>query len=143
MRVLVAVDLESEDAADFVQRATEWPVALGATVDLLFVNEAADAHPYVADPHLQQLMSRQYATYHDEMARKLTALLEGMPERNRGHAICVKGRAVPEIVGRVDGYEALVLGHRNLSALARLGLGMVGERVTRGCRHKNVILVPR
>ncbi len=143
MRVLVAVDLEAEDTASFLSRALVWPQAVGATVDLVFVNEAAEAHPYIVDPHLRQLMSTQYATYHDDMTRKLTALLQSLPDGIRGRAICVKGRPVKEILERIEDYDALVVGHRQQSGLARLGVGLVGERVTRGCRHKTVILVPR
>jgi nucleotide-binding universal stress UspA family protein len=142
MRLLVAVDLTEDDAAAFVASAAHWAQAVGGTVDLLFVDEAADQHPYVLDPGLRATMSTHYKAWHTEMREALAALLQSLPEEIRGTAEVVRGRAAPVVLEHLEGHDAVVLGNRPATGLARLAHGVVAERVSRQSAIP-VLILPR
>ena len=142
MRVLVAVDLTDDDAAAFVQRAARWAGALGATADLLFVDEAADQHPYILDPTLRAAMSHDYDRWHATMRERLAALAEALKPSVRGEAVVVRGRAAASVLERSGSYDAVILGNRPASGLARLAHGVVAERVARQSTVP-VVILPR
>ena len=142
MRVLVAVDLTDEDAEAFVARAVEWAGALGATLDLLFVDEAADENPYILDGQLRATMSVHYEAWHAQMRERLAQVVRDLPDAVRGEGTVVRGRAAAVVAERLDGYDAAVVGNRPVTGLARLMHGVVAERVV-SQSHIPVIILPR
>lgn len=140
--MLVAVDLTDEDAEAFVERAVAWAGALEAVADLVFVDEAADANPYILDGPLRATMSSQYEAWHQQMRDRLAAIGQTLPEAVRGEVKVVRGRAAPALMELIDGCDVVVVGNRPASGLSRLAHGVVAERIARQS-HKPVIVLPR
>jgi len=139
---LIAVDLTDDDAEDYVERAITWLAPMGGTLDLAFVDEAADEHPYVFDSSLRRAMSVHYDEWHTKVKARLDELQATVPERQRGEAIVVRGRATPELLALLDARDAIVLGNRPAAGLSRLAHGVVAERVSRQA-DKPVLILPR
>lgn len=142
MRIMIAVDLTDEDADDFVGRAAKWAEALGATADLVFIDEAQDEHPYIMDANLRATMSEHYEAWHREQRDRLGRQLHVLPSHVRGEARVIRGRAAHELLQLADSYDAIVLGNRPVSGLARLAHGAIAERVARQA-HTPVVILPR
>ncbi len=143
MQVLVAVDLNDADADAFVAQAATWVAALGGVADLLFVDESADQHPYISEPALRASMSVHYDDWRRQMAKRIEALRDTLPQSARGRAELVRGRAAPVILERLEaGHDVVILGNRAASGLARLAHGVVAERVSRQAT-KPVVILPR
>ncbi len=142
MRILIAVDLTDSDAEDFVRQAAQWVRGLGETADLMFVDEAADQNPWIGDETLRTLMSTHYDAWHQSLKERLGGLLDAVPEDLRGEAHVVRGRATPTLLDAMSRYDALIVGNRATSGLARLAHGVVAERLTRQI-DKPVLVIPR
>ncbi|MBX2800222.1 MAG: hypothetical protein KTR31_21260 [Myxococcales bacterium] len=129
MRLLVAVDLTDDDAADFVRAAGRWIEPRKGRADLLYVNDVPAEQPFVLDAEIRQRVAEHHVFFHERMGRELHALLDQLAVECRGQALCVQGEPVPEILARVDGYDAVVLGHRPLKGAERHTHGVIAQRV--------------
>lgn len=142
MNILIAVDLTDQDAEAFVRQAGTWAGALAKKADLVFIDEAADEHPYIPDAMLRTTMSTAYEDWHRKMRGKLDTLLEAIPAGVRGESVFERGRATPKLLELLEGYDAIVVGNRPTSGIARLAHGVVAERVAR-LSEKPVVILPR
>jgi len=143
MRILIAVDLTDNDAEDYAGRAARWAAGMGGVVDLMFVDEAADQNPWIGDGQLRSMMSTHYDTWHQGVRDRLSRLLvEVVPEDVRGEAHVVRGRPASVLLERSADYDALIVGNRATTGLARLAHGVVAERVMRQAA-KPVLVIPR
>jgi nucleotide-binding universal stress UspA family protein len=140
--MLIAVDLTDSDAEAFVRKAATWGQKMADTLDLVFVDEAADQNPWIPDGQLRSMMSTHYDAWHEQMRTKLGALLELVPEAVRGEQHVIRGLAAPVLLETLAGYDGLIVGNRASSGLARLAHGVVAERVTRQS-EKPVLVLPR
>lgn len=134
MRALFAVDLD--EAPDAVETAFANGRALldplGATVDLLFVDDG-EAALAAADDALGLLVNALIER-RERCRKQLDALLERVPAARRGHARVVSStRAADTIADRALGSDVVVVGTHGRTGLPRLWVGSVAERVVRSC----------
>lgn len=132
MRALLAVDLRKE-AESVVRGAADWVNRLGATVDLVYVDELRTSLPQVSDSHVRSVLQLEWErlTRDDEAA--LERLLSLLPAERRGAVHVTTGAPAAGIVALAPQYDVLVVSTHGRTGLAHFWLGSVAERVVRTC----------
>lgn len=105
MRILVGVDVQTEGHEWLVQRAGAFARQLRGTTDLVYVGGGEDA--------------------------KLTALLELIPESERGKIVRESGDVVEGLLRAAASADVLVVGPREPGLLERMFRGPIASRVLR------------
>lgn len=139
MKLLFAVDLREEHRPVFDQ-ARDWAVRMGAKLDLVFVGIYDDIYHFVADPTVRKLMAAEAEHLRDAHLAELEALLELVPEDNRGRCHLPAGPPAPAIVAMEEDYDALVVATHGRTGIAHLWLGSVAERVVRTTNKPVIVL---
>lgn len=132
MRVLMAVDVVGTPEG-VVDKAAVFAARLGATVDLVYVNEYSATWPYVSDPAVQQVVVHEWARIRDDERARLEALQARLPEVCRGQVLLLEGRATQVIAERAAGYDLVIVGTHGRTGISHLMLGSVAERIVRTC----------
>ncbi|MEQ1563997.1 MAG: universal stress protein [Myxococcota bacterium] len=130
MRMLLAVDV-NEGAEELVREAASWAGRLGATLDLLYVDEHAYNVYLVQDPAVRTVLDREWTRIREQQHHKLRALLDTLPEAMRGEASVLTGRAADEIVAAAKGKDLVMICTHGRKGLSHALLGSVAERVVR------------
>ena len=130
MRLLVAVDLQSE-AAGTVDEAARWASALGATIDLMFVDDQGATADYLKDEELRGMVLREWDAYRVRYEVQLKMLQMRMPQGVRGNVIVERGRPAKQVVAMAVDYSAIVVGTHRRRGVQRLLMGSVAETIVR------------
>ena len=130
MRILLPVDLNADPHA-LVDDCATWAGRVGATVDLLYVDELAIPLPRVRDPQVQQVLEEQWSRARVQHEAALTVLRNRMPEAQRGQVRLGSGAAAKAVLSLVGEYDLIVVGTHGRTGLARVWLGSVAEQVVR------------
>ena len=128
MKLLVALDLGAR-TEDTLREATRWGERLGATLDLLFVDDTPDAAVFVGDPSVRAIIVEERDKLVADHERRLGELLRSLPVAVQGAAMCVPGTPAEVIVDKAVGYDAVLVATHGRTGLAHLWLGSVAERV--------------
>lgn len=139
-RVLLAVDIHEEEVETVVSKGAAWAARLGAVLDLLWVDDYEYAAYRIRDAKIRSIVLEQWSRARDADLEALAALLETVPDAQRGGARRADGRAAPELVAAAAGYQALLIATRGHGGLKRLFLGSVAERVVRQAPISVVVL---
>lgn len=130
MRMLLAIDLFSAPQAVLME-AAGFAERLGATLDLLYVDESLNAMPVLADPSLQLMLVDEQRAISAKREEDLASLLALCPQAIQGRALYRRGIPAPDIVEAAEGYDVLVVATHGRVGLAHLWMGSVAERVIR------------
>lgn len=139
MKLLLALDLREKFEPVFDQART-WAERLGATLDLVYVGIYADIYQFITDPHVRSLMASEAESLRDAHVQQLEALLESLPEANRGGWHLPSGPPARALVNMEKGYDALLVATHGRTGVAHLWLGSVAEKIVR-TSHKPVIVL--
>lgn len=126
MRLLLAVDINN-GAKGLIAQAVGWAQPLGATLDLIYVD---DLH-LVQDPEVRTLLDRERQRINDTQRARLEQLRLSIPEEIRGEALYRAGWVPGEIVEAARGYDAVLISTHGRRGLSNALLGSVAERVVR------------
>lgn len=130
MRILVAVDVHA-GARSVVNEAVRWATLTGATLDVGFVDQFQHGAALVRDPQILEVVMRQWEAIRKKDQEALDALVASVPERHRGKAVYLSGRAADELVAVAPAYDALVVATHGRKGLEHVFLGSVAEKVVR------------
>jgi nucleotide-binding universal stress UspA family protein len=125
MRVLVAVDLKDHPEVT-LKAARPWVERLRAQADIAY-----------ASPELARIPMDQDDLWSGERAAErsqLEAMLESLPEENRGKARVLVGHAPDVLPPATWDYELVLLSTHARDGLYRLIAGSVAEKVLRRAR---------
>ena len=79
MKLLCAVDLGSR-SEDVVKEAGMWAQRLGATVDLLYVDDTPDAAVFVGDPNVRAIVVEERTKLLAQHTKDVRALLDAVSD---------------------------------------------------------------
>jgi nucleotide-binding universal stress UspA family protein len=130
MRLLVAVDI-TEAGNTVANAAAEWAQRLGATLDLVFVQEYGSTAALVHDARIRALIEREWDQVREHQAKQLHEMLEKLPAEVRGKAFTQDGPPAQLLVELGKEYDAIVVGTHGRTGLGHLFLGSVAERIVR------------
>jgi nucleotide-binding universal stress UspA family protein len=130
MRLLLAVDL-NEHADDLVDAGRLWAERVGATLDLVYVDEHSYNAYLVQDPAVRTVLDREWEKVREQLRQRVSALQAGLPGPVRGGAEVRMGRAAEEIVEAGKGHDAILIATHGRRGLSHALLGSVAERVVR------------
>jgi len=130
MRALVAVDLTARPE-DAVQQAAVWAQRVGASLDLVYVDEIAALATYMADPAMTAVIVREQPRLHEARMARLNALLEGLPPTLRGQVRVLVGSPAEAVVEAAEAFDLLIVATHGRRGLAHLWLGSVAEKIVR------------
>ena len=126
MKVLLAVDLRNRES-DLVGLALPWIERLEAVVDIVYVDTVRAQVEAFAIPKLAAELQQT----NDETAHLLAAVMQRLPEPNRGQGI-VDVSTVPEMIElRSADYALILVGTRGLTGLSHWWAGSVAEGIIR------------
>jgi len=132
MRLAVAVDLgESGGAASVIAQAAEWVVAVGGTLDGLYVGGAQVDIPWLTDAAVRAVIEVEGAQRRRAEAARLATLLEAVPAAHRGAARLLLGEPVAALVDAAGDYDALLVATHGRSGMRQFWMGSVAEAVVR------------
>lgn len=138
-RVLVAVDLR-DHGDTVVERAIPYARALGATVDLVFVEDPVNFAPLTMEAPVMALVAEHVAKRRDHDEGALRALLERLPTELRGHASVEEGDPGRRIGHLAGGYDLVIAATHGRTGLDRWWLGSVAENILRSA-ERSVLIV--
>jgi len=141
MKVLVAVDITDPICDQVIDQALPWVQRMSATVDLVYVIEYADVHPYIRDPQMRDLVAKEWQKIGQAENERLVQLLNRFPQELRGEIQIRRGRTAQVMVELSSEVDAVLLGTHGRTGLERMWMGSVAEAVTR--RAKCPVLVLR
>jgi nucleotide-binding universal stress UspA family protein len=141
MRLLLAVDVYDQ-AEELVEQGAAWAQRLGATLDLIFVDEHASSIDLVRDPAVKALLEREWAQLQQTQRERLERLKQGVSSGVCGELLLRQGRAADELVSAATGYDAVLISTHGRQGLAHMLLGSVAERVVR-TSPVPVVVLPR
>lgn len=139
MKILAAIDLR-EQIPPLMSQVIEWATRLGATVDLLYAEGYVGAADLISDPHVRSLMAVEADKLRSQDLERLEALMETIPEGNRGEVHLVAAAPAEAVVERAPGYDAVLVGTHGRTGLAHFWLGSQAERIVRMCSNPVVVL---
>ncbi len=138
-RVLVAVDLR-DHAEVVVDRALPYAKALGATVDLVFVEDAVNFAPLTMEAPVLALVAEHVARRRTQDQAAMLDLLNRVPAGARGKATVEDGDPGHRIGKLASNYDLLITGTHGRSGLDRWWLGSVAENILRSA-ERSVLVV--
>lgn len=141
MRLLLAVDL-NEEAEALVAGGQGWAERLGATLDLVYVDEHSYNVYLVQDPAVRTVLDREWAKIREQQQARIGALRDRLPPNVRGEATVRTGRASDELTDASKGYDALLISTHGRTGLSHALLGSVAERVVRLASVPVIVLRP-
>lgn len=130
MKLLCAVDLGSR-SEDVVKEAGSWAQRLGATVDLLYVDDTPDAAVFVGDPNVRAIVVEERTKLLAKHTKDVRALLDALPVGHAGQASCVPGIPADVVLEQSPKYDAVIVATHGRTGLSHLWLGSVAEKVVR------------
>lgn len=139
MRALVAVDITARPE-DVVKHAAVWAERVGASLDLVYVDEIAALATYMADPAMTAVIVREQPRLHEARLARLNALLEGVPPALRGQVRVVVGSPAEAVVEASEGFDLLIVATHGRRGLAHLWLGSVAEKIVRAAAVPVLVL---
>lgn len=141
MRLLLAVDL-NEEAEALVATGRVWAERLGATLDLVYVDEHSYNVYLVQDPAVRTVLDREWAKIREQQQARIAHLRDGLPANLRGEVSVRTGRASDELTEASKGYDALLISTHGRTGLSHALLGSVAERVVRLSTVPVIVLRP-
>ena len=136
--MMLALDLRG-DPASVVDDVKPWAERLGATVDLVYVDEFRTAQP-IANAAGEPALDREYERIQDEDSRELVKLRERLPLACRGQVVTAAGEASEPVTKMACDYELVALATSGRTGLAHFWLGSCAERVMRSCTTPILVL---
>lgn len=138
-RVLVAIDLR-DHAEVVLDQALPYAKALGATVDLVFVEDPVNFAPLTMEAPVIALVAEHVARRKDHDEGTMRALLERVPAAARGRATVEEGEPGRRIGQLASGYDLVITGTHGRTGLDRWWLGSVAENILRSA-ERSVLVV--
>lgn len=139
-RLLLAVDIHEADVDEVVAKGVHWATALGATLDLTWVDEYEYAAYRIRDAKIRQIVLDQWARARSADLTDLERLSALVPEEIRGKAWRIDGRAARELVTAAEDYDAVLIATHGRKGLQHFFLGSVAERVVRSASTTVIVL---
>ncbi|MEO0602706.1 MAG: universal stress protein [Myxococcota bacterium] len=131
MKTVYAVDLRHEATEDTGAEAAQWAQALGASLDLLFVDGYEQASHLIRDPEVRDVVSSQWAAVQAFHRRELAALLQTVPKEARGVARYHDGYAKDVILRLAPDYDVVMVATHGRRGLDHVFLGSTAEWLIR------------
>lgn len=128
-RMLVGVDLGGPKPERLIEMASPWVKAFGGTLHPLYVDSAG--LPTIADRSVREAAEREWRARREPMLQQLRALLESLPEENRGEPVLEGGNPEDVLSQLSSDYDVVLVGNRDRKGLSRLLFGAVGDLVVR------------
>lgn len=139
MKCLLAVHLH-EGADALVAQGAAWAERIGATLDLLYVDEYDYDLALIDDPAVRTVLEPQWAAVRQRQSDRLAGLVAGLPEAVRGEGLVRHGRPAAEIAEAAEGYDLLLVATHGRKGIGHLLLGSVAERVIRTASVPTMVL---
>ena len=130
MRLLAAVDVR-EGAEQVVEEVGRWADALGAVVDLAFIEEYGSTAALIRDPAIRSLVEKEWVHLRSRHVEQVGKLLGELPEACRGRCIVLAGVPSQELVSLAADYDGVCVGTHGRTGWGHFLLGSVAERVVR------------
>lgn len=130
MRMLIAVDVD-EKADRVVDEAAPWTERLGATADLVFVEEYGQLSSLIREPALRAQVEEEWNRLRESHHKKLDTLMQRIPEANRGESKVLAGSPHRVLVEASSDYDMIAIATHGRTGLSHLFMGSVAERVSR------------
>lgn len=138
MRILLPVNLNAWPEL-LVDAAMPWVIRMGATVDLLYVDELEQPRARVRDPGVQAVIEANLSAAHHKVDDALTAQLERIPAAHRGAPVMEHGNPAEAIVRRSVDYDLVICGNDGRTGVSGL-FGSMSESLVRGFRKPVLLL---
>lgn len=139
-RVLASVALGGE-ATQILNKAIDYASALGATLDIAYIEDIVAIAPFTVEAAVQTIMAEQLSMRKNAAMAALDSLIKTVPEVHRGKARMDVGVPGAEIARWGGAYDLIVTGTHGRAGLDRLWLGSVAEKVLRAC-PRTVLVLP-
>ncbi len=139
MTLLLALDIHDR-ADEMLAAAAKWATALGAKLDVAYVDEYRYNLYLVQDPAVRTVLDEQWAQIKDDNEERLRSLVSTLPEAVRGTAVYLSGRAAAEIVEAGKERDGILIFTHGRHGLAHFFLGSVAERVVRDSTGPVIVL---
>lgn len=140
MRVLLAVDLHHSGRDAVVAEGVRWTQALGATLDLAFVDEYDYSAYLIRDAKIRELVVAEWEEVKQGHRDELTRLISLIPASVRGEGRYLTGRARDALTEASTEYGALLIATHGRKGLGHFFLGSVAEAVIRNVTVPVIVL---
>lgn len=132
MRALAGIDILSSSTPAVVDEAARFAQALGATLDLAFVDGLPYVEALIHDPAIRGVFEAEAERVRRDRQARLTELVEGLPVAVRGvPSFHFGNRPADTLAELARGYDVLMVATHGRTGIGHLLLGSVAERVVR------------
>ena len=139
MNLLLALDIHDR-AEEMLTAATRWASALGAKLDVAYVDEYRYNLYLVQDLSVRTVLDEQWAKIKQDNEARLAQLVDSLPAAARGKALYLSGRAAAQIVEAGKDHDGILIFTHGRHGLAHFFLGSVAERVVRDSTGPVIVL---